>query len=1003
MPRYTDTELKQIKTTISLLALAQQQGHKAIKQGKDYALSCPFHSGDDTPSLIISPTSNLFHCFGCDAAGSVIDWVMRVQGVSFRNAVEVLRNGSLIDTGSVGMKHQPKNTLASLVADADASIRLTEVIDYYHDTLKQSPDVLAYLKKRGLDNVELIDTFKLGYANRTLGYRLPDRQHKAGREMRTQLQSIGIFRSSGHEHFSGSLVVPIINDDGVVTEVYGRKILGERLRKGTAQHLYLPGAHQGIWNRYALAAFEEIILCEALIDAMTFWVHGFRNVTSSYGTGGFTDEHLAAFKSCGIRRVLIAYDRDDAGNRAADKLTAVLIDAGIDVFRVLLPKNMDVNEYALSVTPATKSLGVALRQSQWLGNGNAPVITSVMGVVDSSDADFSLAANTTISTTATEQVIAEPSSPMPAVIEGVSADVHDHEVHITLDSRHYRIRGLAKNMSYEQLKVNVLVSCNDTVYVDSFDLYQSRPRLSFIKQASVELGCRDDVIKSDLGKLLLKLEQLQDEQIKGALEPSDTKPELSKADKIVAMTLLQDSNLLQRVVSDLTLSGIVGEDSNKLVGYLACVSRLLDKPLAIIIQSSSAAGKSSLMDAILTLVPEEERVQYSAMTGQSLFYMGETNLKHKILAIAEEAGAEQASYALKLLQSEGELTIASTGKDDSSGNLVTKEYRVEGPVMLFLTTTAIDIDEELMNRCLVLTVNESREQTQAIHVLQRQQQTLQGLLHTEDRKAVIQLHRNAQRLLRPLLVANPFAEQLTFIDDKTRTRRDHMKYLTLIRSIALLHQYQRPIKTVVHQGQNLEYIEVIARDIEQANVLAHDILGRSLDELPPQTRTLLKLIYQFISQCCEQQSIKQSDYRFTRKEVREFTSWGNTQLKLHLSRLEDMEYLLAHRGGRGQSFVYELVYSGEGESGDSFLSGLIAVDQLGYDEKKSGVETKLSGASRPQVAPKSGGGRVVKSALKSSDSKALSDKVPNNANNAVFREDLTSHHNHTTSQQMAAG
>ena len=156
------------------------------------------------------------------------------------------------------------------------------------------------------------------------------------------------------------------------------------------------------------------------------------------------------------------------------------------------------------------------------------------------------------------------------------------------------------------------------------------------------------------------------------------------------------------------MAGVVGEDTNKLVGYLACVSRKLDKPLAVMIQSSSAAGKSSLMDAVLALMPDDDCVQYSAMTGQSLFYMGETNLKHKILAIAEEEGASNASYALKLLQSEGEVTIASTGKDDTTGELITRDYRVEGPVMLFLTTTAIDIDEELLNRCVVLTVNESQ-------------------------------------------------------------------------------------------------------------------------------------------------------------------------------------------------------------------------------------------------------------------------------------------------------
>ena len=174
------------------------------------------------------------------------------------------------------------------------------------------------------------------------------------------------------------------------------------------------------------------------------------------------------------------------------------------------------------------------------------------------------------------------------------------------------------------------------------------------------------------------------------------------------------------------MAGIIGEENNAFVAYLAGVSRKLERPLAIIIQSASAAGKTTLMDAVLAFFPEEERVKYSAMTGQSLYYLGETNLKHKILAIVEEAGAEKASYALKLLQSEGELTIASTGKDPQTGRMETQEYRVEGPVMIMLTTTAIDLDEELQNRCLTLAVDESSEQTVRIHALQRERRTLAG-------------------------------------------------------------------------------------------------------------------------------------------------------------------------------------------------------------------------------------------------------------------------------------
>ena len=231
--------------------------------------------------------------------------------------------------------------------------------------------------------------------------------------------------------------------------------------------------------------------------------------------------------------------------------------------------------------------------------------------------------------------------------------------------------------------------------------------------------------------------------------------------------------------------------------------------------------------------------------------MGETDLKHKILAIVEEEGAQRATYALKLLQSEGALTIASTGKDASTGRLVTEEYRVEGPVMIFLTTTAIKIDEELLNRCVVLSVDENREQTRAIHQFQRRRQTLAGLLADHDRKETLALHRNAQRLLRPLLVANPYAEWLTFLDDKTRTRRDHLKYLTLIRAIALLHQYQRPITTAVHHERKVEYIEATLEDIAVANRLACEALGRSADELPSQTRRLLGLVDEMVTADCK--------------------------------------------------------------------------------------------------------------------------------------------------------
>jgi len=286
--------------------------------------------------------------------------------------------------------------------------------------------------------------------------------------------------------------------------------------------------------------------------------------------------------------------------------------------------------------------------------------------------------------------------------------------------------------------------------------------------------------------------------------------------------------------------------------------------------------------------------------------------------------------------------------------------------MIFLTTTSADVDEELLNRCIILSVDESREQTDAIHKLQRQAETLDGLRHRLERERVLTLHANAQRLLRSFYVVNPYAPRLTFLSDRTRTRRDHVKYLTLIRAIALLRQHQREIKTLPTGAQ---YIEATVEDIAAANSIAHEVLGRSLDELPPQTRRLLGLVETKVRAVCAESGMEKGDFLFSRRDVRGWTGWGDTQLKIHLGRLADMEYLALHRNPRHrQGYFYELLFDGTGDERSRFLPGLIEAEALttpaDYDENRSGVNgnrsgknESRSGSGRPLVGGVSGGGR----------------------------------------------
>jgi DNA primase len=1065
MARIPEEEIERLKSQISLERLAVAKGIQLKKHGENLLGLCPFHD-DREPSLVITPSKNLWHCLGaCQTGGTVIDWVMRAEGVRFRHAVELLRADlpSLEafpekPRGRQKEKVAKQSTTPKLPAVIEQSaaddVLLRQVADYYHETLKQSPEALAYLQKRGLHSAEMIERFRLGYANRTLAYRLPQKNRKTGAEQRGQLQRIGVLRESGHEHLNGSLVIPVFDAEHRVTEMYGRKI-NDNLREGTPKHLYLPGPHRGVWNEEALASSKEIILCESLIDALTFWCAGFRHVTAAYGVEGFTDDHRVAFRKHGTERVLIAYDRDAAGDAAAEKLAAELAGMGIEVMRVVFPKGMDANEYVLKVQPAAQSLGLVLRQATWMagvrGKSESSATADATPASTASEDAFELAAVELLeplpslaaepasrelvseeaeqaSASATEPIkepareeaasametvataslpLERPPTPMPPpaaaappprrmtarevshLADELGAEVADNatpsppsappspslvasgdEVSFQFGDRRWRVRGLPSKQQPGSLRVNLLCSREGGAFhVDTLELYSARQRAHFTQLTSDELTVEERVIKRDLGEVLLKLEEVLEKRQKAA--EVSVKRELTDTEKNEALELLREPKLLERILEDFERCGVVGERTNKLLGYLAATSRKLAEPLAVVIQSSSAAGKSSLMDAVLELMPEEERVQYSAMTGQSLFYMGETNLQHKILAIVEEQGAERASYALKLLQSEGELTIASTGKDPATGRLVTQEYRVEGPVMIFQTTTAVDMDEELLNRCIVLTVDEGREQTRAIHERQRRARTLEGMVARQERQRILALHQNAQRLIRPLFVVNPYAAELRFPDHQTRMRRDHTKYLGLMEAVALLHQYQRPIKTVEHRGQKLRYIEVTKQDIEVANRLAHEVLGRSLDELPPQTRRLLGLLDEMATAECGRLGLDRGDFRFSRRQLRERTGWGDTQLKVHLGRLVEMEYVVAHRGsGHSQRLGYELVYV-RGVGDGPFLPGLIGADELGaheYDGNRSGLEANRSGqnedrsgSGRPLVGGQSVGGRGTES------------------------------------------
>jgi DNA primase len=637
------------------------------------------------------------------------------------------------------------------------------------------------------------------------------------------------------------------------------------LRVGSGNAILIPGMVTGIWNWQALKRGRSVILTNALLDALFLSQAGFKEVLWSQ-TDILSQDHLRLFQRCGTKEIYLTFE--------SQEILAQLKEEEIAAYPVKLPP--------LPVEPSV--IEWALKEA----NQQTP-IRSV------------------------ELKKREPSG----------LEKNESGFSIQYGNRRYEIKGVEKSKT--KLKVTVKACATGEgkqFYLDSVDLYSHRSRVLFAKACSVYFGEEAELVQEDLGKLIEVAERFEPEDIQKV--PAFT---MTKEQEVEALAFLKDPNLLTRILEDFETCGYTGEEANKLMGYLAAVSRKLEDPLSVLIQSRSAAGKSTLQDAVLRFVPREDYEKYTRLTGQALFYKDENGLSHKLLAIEEEAGAREASYSIRNLQSAKSLSIATTGKDPVTGKLKTAEYQVKGPVALMLTTTSVDMDYETQNRFITLTIDESKGMTERILENQRVLETLAGMKQRREQDKITAKHQNAQRLLKPLAVVNPYALKLTFPADSLRARRDHKKYLGIIKTIAFLHQYQREIKTYTIEGETLSYIEVALADIEKANRLAGEILGQTVGELSAPSRALLGIVRGMAKD-------RGRSYRFTRRDIREFSGWSDFQVKTHIQELTDLEYLYSVTGKKGKEYVYELVSVSNGrmpnqnEDGKPFLAGLTKVEAL---------------------------------------------------------------------------
>ena len=868
MSRIPDTELERLKQSISLADLCQARGIELKPHGsRDLIGHCPFHQ-DKTPSFIVSPGKNLFHCMGCDAAGSVVDFVMKADGIDFKAAAQKL----LTTTGKVYTAADlPKR---AVVSPEKTNTLLARVIAIYEKAFAEVPEGRAYLEKRGIADAGLFSAHRTGYANGKLKDLLP----KDG-QLKEELKALGVLLDNGQERFAGCVTFPVYGPDGELVTIYGR-FTGD----GPKRHLFLPDRPAGLWNAVVGKTYPEIILVESVMDALSVMMAGHRNVLAIQGTNGFNEADAQTLKAHGVQTVTLLLDGDEAGRKAADRLKERL-QSSFSCRVLTLPDGQDPNAFLQTHGPEK--------------------LAALLQVPGSP---------------------AFPASSAPSVVNPSSLTV-------TYGLRKYRIMGMEKGP--RKLKATVRVEHAGKLHVDTLDFYAAKSRRILSQDLCRLFEETPETIEADLDKLLRHCEQLDESQLSEVTSQKATSEPMTAAERKEAETFGKSPALFDAILADCEKRGLMGEQDNALLLYLAMTSRKRDVPLSVLILSSSGSGKTALQDAVLAFCPPEDLVKLTALSGKALFYKERFSLKHKVLALEEGDGAEEAMYAIRNLISAGELTSESTIKDQATGRLTTMENKVEGPSAVCFTTTKPDVDPETKSRFWVTSIDESRDQTRKILLFQRQQHLSDGLISTPEIEAILKKHRNFQRLLKPLAVKNPYAAQLAYGDDRLQGRRDQPKYLNLIKAIAFLRQMQKEVFQENRNGTAVPFVQADPQDIALANRLAHNILGHSLDELSRPGHDLLLQLDE-MAKTRQKTLLKEKpdrkanpdDVSFSRRDIREATGWSNARVHRYLKELLDLEYVLLESGRNGTLCRYRLVYDGQGKDGQKFLLGLTDPEKL---------------------------------------------------------------------------
>ena len=543
-----------IKEYVDLVPFIRSCGIDLKRSGQGYKGHCPFHKDSKTPSLSVTPAKKLWQCFGCGKGGDIIDFARELDGTDFSATLDRLE--TYLPGGTLTSQDEPvkkKKDRDEIILSPGHYKLLKRVVDFYHTSFNEDPRAMQYLVDRGITDRSLFADYKIGFANGTLLNVLAGE----GKTIR-QLKELGILNPRGKEHFYGCATFPLLDANNNPVGIYGRMI--HEFETGETRHLYMPGKRRGIFNRRGGVADNSVILSEAILDNLSLINAGFKNSIPCYGTNGLTREIIEHLKTHKIATAYICFDADKAGALGSAKAAAQLAEEKIKTCLVNLPDGYDLNNFLL---PGIQKPDDAHSFADLLliAEGKEPAPKTELAKYQATETGFSLA----------------------------------------IQKRCYEVMGIARKDNKLKATVKGITESRKRTkrfHVDTVDFYSARSR-AFLCRGLADLFAIDEK------KISCDLEQLLEfcENYKPSEPGKQTEEKISATDKAAALAFLKEPNLLNKIILDLETIGFTGEEMNKLLCYLAAVSRKMSDPLSVMIQSRSAAGKSCLQDTILSLDP----------------------------------------------------------------------------------------------------------------------------------------------------------------------------------------------------------------------------------------------------------------------------------------------------------------------------------------------------------------------------------------------------------------